>query len=901
MAGQGTRSIRRVAAFGGALLAAWALAATAQAADLPEGMSLADAPAWVAPVDTGSIEPGAPSGGLAYRVVDDQVSLRGPRPHEYRLLAYDVLDRTGLEDAGRLRIGFQPDFQRVQLHGLVVIRDGRRADRRATARVELLRLEQRANDGILDGWRTAEILIPDVKVGDRVELSFSTLGSNPVLGEHYHRSFSAAYSTATGLRRLRVLAGPAPLKWRRTGPVDYRERESTDAGGQVLVLQARNLPAIEAEDGAPEWFDGYGVLEVGTAPDWAAVARWAETLFRTPASARARLAREAEALGLAGKPAADAVAKALAFVQGEVRYVSLSIGDSSHAPADPATTLDRRYGDCKDKSLLLVGLLDQVGIEAQPVLVNSTQGRRIADGLPGPNAFDHAIVRARVDGAWLYVDPTRNPELGDFDDRQPADFGQGLPVARGIADLEAFPAAPTAPAPAVEVLQEVSLHGDETPRQVDIRVDTQYRYGFAASNRDRFASEGASRVGRSYLEYMQGYYSGIELMADPVGKDSPDDNQFAVSEHYRTRLVADDAEPGQLGEFNLLMFQLRDWVPAARAATRRWPLRLPGPPRGVQEIRMTAEGGWDIQPEQLTVENAYFRFRRDVSAEGRVLTIRGEWERLAEHIPADDYAAAREQLDQVRDLLEYPVYLGGGDADVPGPEISRSDLAWPGLSLMALAMLLGTLWFVRGQSAVAGVFFAPRRTMRRLVDDGSVPLAMLWLLGSAGLMLALTVTPELVAGARPDWGPVLFEALVEVPRFLVIAALLLLAFRVLGHRPGYRGLVIASAWGAIPMIALLLLALLAAGPLLSAVASTPASPSGDMGVVVANSLVALALLLGGLAWGVVATVAGLAEAARSSAGIAVLALVVTFAALFCVVIIAAIVYLLASGSLPGLS
>jgi hypothetical protein len=340
-------------------------------------------------------------------------------------------------------------------------------------------------------------------------------------------------------------------------------------------------------------------------------------------------------------------------------------------------------------------------------------------------------------------------------------------------------------------------------------------------------------------------------------------------------------------------------VPAARAASRAWPLNLPGPGHGVQEIRMTAAGGWDIEPEQVTVENDYFRFKRDVSAEGRVLTVRGEWQRLAESVPPEDYAAVREQLAEVRDLLEYPVYLGSGET--PGPEITRSDLAWPGLALMAGLMLLGTLWTVRGRSDVAGVFFTPRGTMRRLLDEGSVPMAMLWLLGSAALMLAVTAIPELVAGRSPTWGLALLEAMAEVPRYLLIAALLMVAFRIMGHKPAFKGLVIASAWGAIPMIAMVLLALLAAGPLLSVMAAEPTVPFGDNLVIIAMTVVAVLLVLGGFAWWFVAGLAGLAEAAGSSRGIAFAALLITMATLFVVVFVVAIVYVIVSGQVPGLS
>ena len=78
--------------------------------------------------------------------------------------------------------------------------------------------------------------------------------------------------------------------------------------------------------------------------------------------------------------------------------MSISIGPGGYRPASPDTVLSRRFGDCKDKALLLTTILRELGIEAQPALVNSRRGRVLTSALPTPYMFDHAIVRARTGG-----------------------------------------------------------------------------------------------------------------------------------------------------------------------------------------------------------------------------------------------------------------------------------------------------------------------------------------------------------------------------------------------------------------------------------------------------------------------------------------------------------------------
>jgi len=60
--------------------------------------------------------------------------------------------------------------------------------------------------------------------------------------------------------------------------------------------------------------------------------------------------------------------------------------------------VQRRYGDCKDKTYLLVSLLRAVGIEADPMLVSLTTPKTPARLLPTPDAFDHVVAQARING-----------------------------------------------------------------------------------------------------------------------------------------------------------------------------------------------------------------------------------------------------------------------------------------------------------------------------------------------------------------------------------------------------------------------------------------------------------------------------------------------------------------------
>src|SRR3546814_5700852 len=95
----------------------------------------------------------------------------------------------------------------------------------------------------------------------------------------------------------------------------------------------------------------------------------------------------------------DRASAALKLVQRDVRYIYVGLGNGNLTPATAEETWQRRYGDCKGKTALLLALLARLGIEAEAVLANNSGGDDgLDERLPNPGMFDHVLVRARIDG-----------------------------------------------------------------------------------------------------------------------------------------------------------------------------------------------------------------------------------------------------------------------------------------------------------------------------------------------------------------------------------------------------------------------------------------------------------------------------------------------------------------------
>ncbi len=89
----------------------------------------------------------------------------------------------------------------------------------------------------------------------------------------------------------------------------------------------------------------------------------------------------------------------------KIRYVSILLNMHRMTPHPAAETFRNMYGDCKDKSVLLITMLKCAGIDSELALVNTDY--LIEKKMTTPLIFNHAIVAiSAADGKYKFLDPT---------------------------------------------------------------------------------------------------------------------------------------------------------------------------------------------------------------------------------------------------------------------------------------------------------------------------------------------------------------------------------------------------------------------------------------------------------------------------------------------------------------
>ena len=93
------------------------------------------------------------------------------------------------------------------------------------------------------------------------------------------------------------------------------------------------------------------------------------------------------------------------FVRRNIRYVHDAGQGHRFVPAPPADVLANRYGDCKDRALLVQALARRLDLDVEMALVTSHPHMKF-DGGTSVYRFNHVINAHRTDAGWQFFDPT---------------------------------------------------------------------------------------------------------------------------------------------------------------------------------------------------------------------------------------------------------------------------------------------------------------------------------------------------------------------------------------------------------------------------------------------------------------------------------------------------------------
>ena len=313
-------------------------------------------------------------------------------------MIYRVDSPAGVQNWAASTASWQPWYQaKPVIRARVVTSDGREH----LLDQNLLRdaASRRADNQIYDDTHITEGPLPAIEVGAVIEEEITLRDEKPFFpaGVVYREYIGRPVPV---LRTRVIIDAPEalPLKHMARLLPNAEARETRGNGRVRWVLEHGVIDAQEAmASNLPADKPSWPSVEFSTAASWESVAanyrELTEPRIREGDAKPLLAGLRTPSQSAANKSASrEYIAKLVERLHREVRYTGVEFGEARLIPEFPAETLRRKFGDCKDKSTLLVAALRASGIEAYLALLSAGDGQDVMPELPGLGMFDHAIV-----------------------------------------------------------------------------------------------------------------------------------------------------------------------------------------------------------------------------------------------------------------------------------------------------------------------------------------------------------------------------------------------------------------------------------------------------------------------------------------------------------------------------
>ena len=551
---------------------------------------------------------------------------------QFRQVVYQPLTEEAAAAAREYAFAYQADSEIVQIRAARVYR----ADGRIDEAIETG--EAPANDpsiAMYTSGRVVYVQFPRLSAGDVVELRYRVESVTPrnefadYFGEVRYLQSSDPIASAEY-----VLRAPKdkPLFF-HASPGIVRHDE-TDGDNHVYRFVAENTDPIVPENDMPPFSEVAAHVHVSTYESWNDLARWywglAKDQFAADDEVRALVKKLTEGL----TDPRDKVRAIYGWVVQRTRYVALEFGIYGYKPRRASQTLARGWGDCKDKSTLIITMLKEAGIDASIVLVRTQMRGDIAPEPASLASFDHAI--AYVPSLDLFLDGTA--EYVGSTELSPMIRGSLALIVNpdGSGKLVRLP--DPGPEGAKWSRKVEATLGKDGSAQLDVAIETSGAY--ASQWRQRYHAEGTrrERVTRDIGQTLPGF----ELSPSGLTINDLEDIEQPVRVLAKGKAPAFARRDG--ADLSLVPGSRTRLVPRyASASSRKQDLRIPAQSLSEEELVLALPEGMTVKsaPDPVKVETPFGTYALAIETEPGKVKVKSSLELTKTRITPAEYAAFR--------------------------------------------------------------------------------------------------------------------------------------------------------------------------------------------------------------------------------------------------------------------
>lgn len=249
--------------------------------------------------------------------------------------------------------------------------------------------------------------IPAVEDGCIIEYAYEIENLKPVLSFDYYDIFffRNIFPIEKDILEI-VLPSNIELKYKMF-QTTLAPQIISDGSRKRYIFDNTKQKEIIPESRMPSFYDSdiFPQISFWTLNSWDIISHWYIKLFKEQMQSDNELDNFTKQLISGKKTDEEKIDTIFNFVSQNIRYIAVLLGPHTHKPHKASEIFQKRYGDCKDKTVLLLTMLKIAGIEGRPALVPAN-GKYFDESIPSLNAFNHVIAVIPSSKKYFWLDAT---------------------------------------------------------------------------------------------------------------------------------------------------------------------------------------------------------------------------------------------------------------------------------------------------------------------------------------------------------------------------------------------------------------------------------------------------------------------------------------------------------------
>jgi len=494
-----------------------------------------------------------------------------------------------------------------------------------------------------DDYKELTFSMPGVTEGSIIDYKVVREKKKPEIEGKFSDEFYFQMDDPTYLCRYKVITHrDMDLKYLVLNPlagIQLSPKIIRNGNKQIYLWEYKNIPQIIEEKSMPPTDEVAFRILVTTMNSWEDFSHWWRKKIAGKTEPDESIKREVAELTQNFSTSREKTEAIFGYVQ-TIRYVSVDVGKSGCEPENAQKVFENKYGDCKDKSTLLISMLRAAGIPAYYVLIPTSNRGNLIKDFPYPFQFNHVIVAVESEGKYHFIDPVASTYR--FDYLPDSDRNRGVLIFKDKKIV--FEKTPLAKS------EENAYHSQS---QIKIGLDGSIECevknfgvgGKEAINRSFFIRNGPTEIKEALEKRVNDISSGARLLTYTHSDPGNYKKRFELNIKY-------DAQDYCKKGGDTLIFdvpEISEQCPAADKKDRRYPIVVWNNYDSKDEAEFNIPEGYKVYhlPEPVEIKNQYFEFRSSYRKEGERIFYEGELIRKALRITPEEYASYQKYCQEM--------------------------------------------------------------------------------------------------------------------------------------------------------------------------------------------------------------------------------------------------------------